>query len=178
MMDVGDATEDAMEECARACAEACADLAALEVLLADAVADANAPAADLRALSAWADRRVALQDAATSLERRAMSALARAGCASSPSGVSLAALDQIAPDATDAVRSRLAGVHARLGELRDVEQRRNALVGRCMDIVRSYLGAIDPPMRAYGRNGAPAAAGAPGAPGASAAVRSSVRRSA
>lgn len=151
--------------------QACQDLEELEQILSAAVDDARAPTADLRGLSSWAERRLVVQERAAALERRALAALASAGLGANRS---LDQLEGTAPGAALAVRARVDSVRARMGELHAAEHRRAQLVARCREIVGRYLGALDPPVRAYGPRGdrPPSGEGAPTT------VRSSVRRSA
>ena len=151
--------------------QACQDLRELEQILRAAVEDARRPADDMRGLAAWAERRVAVQEQATALERRALAALARAGLQGARA---FDQLDEAAPGAAANVRARVDSVRARMGELRDADHRRALLVARCREIVGRYLGALDPPVRAYGPRGARP----PSGEGAPTTIRSSVRRSA
>ena len=166
-----DDAEAALGPVADPLAQACQDLDELEQTLHAALEDARRPTADMRGLSAWAERRLALQEQAARLERRAMAALARAGLGRSGS---LAQLDDAAPGAAAAVRARVDSVRARWGQLREADHRRALLVARCREIVGRYLGALDPPVRAYGPRGARP----PSGEGAPTTIRSSVRRSA
>lgn len=127
--------------------EATARLDELATVLTGAIADASRPATDLRALAAWAQRRVDLHEQLAALERSATTAIADQG--------GLAEFERRDPGA--AVRDRIANLRTLTGTLKDADRRRFALVVKCKDLVRSYLTAVNPPPSAYGRSGARAA---------------------